>query len=364
MANSDQGPGFHMTQREIIEIAVRLGLLFVLITWCFRLIAPFTLTVAWGVIVAIALYPSFKKLAALVGGRENMAAIFITLFLIGILVIPAILLTESLLTGSRALADAGLAGELKVSPPPASVAEWPLIGDEVFGFWQHASENLPQLLGEYAPQLRAVGGWLLDTVVGSGLGLLKILVSFVIAGVLLTAAEKSEAATNAIASRLAGDRGPGFAALTTGTIRNVAIGIVGVSAVQAVLLGLGFLLIGLPAAGLLALVALVLCIIQVGPAPVSLLAIIYVFSTADTLPAVVFTIWTLVVSLLDSVLKPMVFGRGAQVPTLVIFLGAIGGMLAHGIIGLFIGAIVLSLGYKLYEAWLQETQAKDVVAET
>jgi len=299
----------------------------------------------------------------MLGGRRKLAATFLTLLLIGIVVVPAVLLTESLLNGSRALADAGSAGELRVPPPPDDVAGWPLIGEAVFDYWQRASENLSALLWEFAPQLKALGAWLLDALTGTGLGILQFLVSFVISGVLLTAADQGEKATLAIASRLAGKGGPELAAMTTGTIRNVAIGIVGVSVVQAVLLGLGFLLIGLPAAGLAALAALVLCIIQIGPAPVSLAAIIYVFSTADTLPAVVFTVWTVAVSLIDGVLKPLVFGRGAKVPTLVIFLGAIGGMLAYGIIGLFVGAVVLSLGFKLYEGWLQGAETSDAAAE-
>jgi len=363
MNQSDLDRGMRWTQGEIIELAIRLGLLSLLIFWCFRIIAPFALMIAWGAIVAIALYPAFEKLAHLLGARKKLAAALITLLLIGTVVVPAALFAESLLAGSRALANAGIEGTLKVPPPPENVAGWPLIGEQVFSLWQRASQNLPALIGEFAPQLRALGAWLLDTVTGTSLGILKFLVSFVIAGVLLTAAEKGETATRAFAHRLVGNRGSEFAALATGTIRNVAIGIVGVSLVQAVLLGLGFLLIGLPFAGLAALFVLVLCIIQVGPAPISLAAIIYVFMTADTFPAVVFIVWTVAASFIDSVLKPMVFSRGAQVPTLVIFLGAIGGMLAYGIIGLFVGAVVLSLGYKLYIAWLQDSSESDEVAE-
>jgi predicted PurR-regulated permease PerM len=272
-------------------------------------------------------------------------------------------LTESLLIGSQALANAGSAGDLRIPPPPDSIAAWPLIGNAVSGYWLRASQDPSGLLGEFAPQLKVLGAWLLDKVAGTGLGVLQFLLSFVISGVMLTAADQGEKTIVAIASRLAGKRGPDLAAMTTGTIRNVALGIVGVSVVQAILLGLGFLLIGLPAAGLAALAVLILCIIQVGPLPVSLTAIVYVFSTADTAPAVIFAVWTIAVTLIDNVLKPMVFSRGAKVPTLVIFLGAIGGMLAHGIVGLFVGAVVLSLGYKLYEGWLQDAEASNAVGD-
>ncbi len=364
MDQSDQDRSIRWTQGEIFELAIRLGLLFLLILWCFRIVAPFALIIAWGAILAIALYPAYEKLARMLGDRKKLAATLLSLLLIGTVVVPAALFAESLIAGSRTLANTGIESILKVPPPPESVAGWPLIGEEMFDFWQRASQNLSALIGEFAPQLRAIGGWLVDTVAGTSLGILKFLVSFVIAGVLLTAGEKGGTATRLFADRLVGERGSDFAALASGTIRNVAIGIVGVSLVQAVLLGLGFLLVGLPFAGLAVLAVLVLCIVQVGPAPIALAAIIYVFSTADTFPAVVFTIWTVAASFIDSVLKPMVFSRGAQVPTLVIFLGAIGGMLAHGIIGLFVGAVVLSLGYKLYIAWLQDSRASEAVAET
>jgi predicted PurR-regulated permease PerM len=264
------------------------------------------------------------------------------------------MLTDSLLSGAQALADAGSQGRLDITPP-ASVAEWPLIGEPLYKFWQEAATNLPKFLSDFTPQLKAFGSWILGTVAGTGLGLLMLIISFVIAGVLLAAAPRGAQAAEAFAIRVAGHRGPEFASLSSLTIRNVALGIVGVSILQSVLLGIGFLAIGLPAAGLLALIVLVLCIVQIGPTVVSLPVIIYVFSTSDTLPAVLFTIWTVVMTFGDGVLKPIVFSRGAVVPTVVIFLGAIGGMIAYGIIGLFVGAVVLSLGYEIYIAWLEET---------
>ena len=166
-------------------------------------------------------------------------------------------------------------------------------------------------------------------------------------------------------NRLVPRRGKEFVDLSTSTVRNVALGIVGVSILQTTLLSIGFIAIDLPAAGLAALAVLILCIIQVGPGLVSIGAIIYAWSTLGTVGATIFTIWTLVMTMGDGAVKPLVFGRGAAVPTLVIFLGAIGGMVAYGIIGLFVGAVVLSLGYKLYIAWLADSeQAAAEQAET
>jgi len=343
-------------QQKIIELVIRLGVLLVLILWCFTIIEPFVLIIAWGAIVAIALFPVGEKLAAFIGGRMKPASILLTLTLISILVVPAYLLADSLVLSAQTLAEATESGQLQIPPPTDAVAEWPLIGPAVHETWQQAATNLPAVLEDFAPQIKSFATWLLNTITGLGLTILQFIISFVIAGVLLNSAESGTGAVERLATKLTGGRGPEFAKLSTGTIRNVAIGIVGVSVIQTVLLTIGFLLVDLPAAGLAALLVLVLCIIQLGPGLVSLVAIIYVFSTMDTLPATLFTIWTVVMTLIDSVLKPMVFSRGASVPTLVIFLGAIGGMVAYGIIGLFVGAVVLSVGFKLYAAWVGDAE--------
>jgi predicted PurR-regulated permease PerM len=365
MSEPDPVKNLDLIQRNVIELALRMGVLFILLFWCFQLIKPFVLIIAWGMIVAIALFPVFHTLMKALGGRQKLAATALTLLLVAILIVPSVLLTESLIEGAQALSDAGDAGQLVVPAPAENVKEWPLIGEQAYELWQQAARDLPRVIEEFTPQIKELGSWALSVAAGTGLGILQFVISFVIAGIMLTAAESSKITAQALAVRLAGKQGEGFADLSVNTIRNVALGIVGVSIIQTALLSLGFLAIGLPAAGLIALVVLVLCIIQIGPALVAIPAIIYVFATADTMPATIFAVWTFVMMIIDSILKPMVFGRGSSVPTLVIFLGAIGGMLAYGIIGLFVGAVVLALGYKIYESWLAEasSDAEDTSAE-
>ena len=350
---NDSSADFSKLQSRTFELAIRLAALFVLLYWCFILIEPFLLIVLWGVILAIALLPVFQRLSRVLGDRPKLASSVLVVLLISLLVIPAVMLTDSLIVSAQTLAKSD---GFKLMTPPASVAQWPIIGERIFDIWQRGATNLPDMFDDFEPQVRAVGSWLLETVTNTGLGILKFLVSFVIAGVLMTNSAKGVLAAQMLAARLVGSRGPEFTQLCSRTIGNVALGIVGVSIVQASFLGLGFLLIDLPGAGLLALLALVLCIVQVGAGLVSIPTIIYVFSTSDLAPAIIFAIWTMLITLSDSVLKPMVFGRGAAVPGLVIFLGAIGGLLSYGIIGLFVGAVVLSLGYSFYEAWLAETR--------
>jgi predicted PurR-regulated permease PerM len=341
-------------RKNIIELTIQLGAIFVMVLWCFRIIEPFVLVVMWGVILAVALEPVFNKLTGLLGDSRKLAATLLVLVLISALVVPTVLLTDSLLGGAQALIDASESGELEVPPPPAGVAEWPLIGERTFALWQKAATNLPAVLQEFSVQIKAVGAWILDTVTGTGLGILQFIVAFIISGVILTNYQKGKAHTRSLANRLAPRQGEDFSNIMVTTIRNVALGIVGVSLFQTALLSMGFLAIGLPAAGLAALAVMVLCVIQVGPSLVSIIAIGYAFSTLDAVPATLFTIWTVLATMCDSVLKPLVFGRGSTVPMLVIFLGAIGGMVAYGIIGLFVGAVVLALGFKLYMAWLDD----------
>jgi predicted PurR-regulated permease PerM len=353
-------------QKRAIELTIQIGAIVVMVLWCFKIIEPFVLIVMWGVILAIALEPVFNRLTTMLGNSRKLAATLLVLVMIAALVIPAVLLTDSLLVGAQALFNASESGDLSVPPPPAAVSEWPLVGERIFALWQQAATNLPELLEEFSAQIQAIGAWILQTVTGTGLGILQFIVSFIVTGVILTNYQNGRKHTRSLANRLAPRQGEGFSDIAVTTIRNVALGIVGVSLLQTALLTVGFLVIGLPAAGLAALAVLVLCIIQVGPGIVALISIIYAFSALDTLPASVFTIWAILVTMSDSVLKPLVFGRGSSVPMLVIFLGAIGGLMAYGIIGLFVGAIVLALGFKIYMAWLDdapENAAEDAEPE-
>jgi predicted PurR-regulated permease PerM len=236
--------------------------------------------------------------------------------------------------------------------PPESVAGWPLIGKPLDKFWRLASVNLAGALGEIGPQLKGLGKWLLSAAAGAGLGILQFIVAIIIAGIILSHGEAGKRTSHAIARRLAEEHGAGFLDLAGATIRSVSRGILGVALIQSILAGLGFLAVGVPAAGLWAFLCLLLAVIQIGILPITLPVVIYVFATADTTTAVIFLIWSLLIGTLDNVLKPILLGRGVNVPMAVIFVGAIGGFLASGIIGLFIGAVILVLGYELLLDWL------------
>jgi predicted PurR-regulated permease PerM len=276
-----------------------------------------------------------------------------------LLIVPAVLLSETLIGGAKHFAADLADGKVSVPPPPDKIADWPIVGAQIFDAWRLASENLAAALGRMRPQLEAVSGWLLRAAGSAGVALLQLAASFVVAGFLLARSEGRHASIERLATRLAGPRGPEFTRLAAATVNSVVQGILGVAVIQTLLAGLGFILVGVPAAGLWALLVLVSAVVQLPVALVMIPPILFVFANASVAVAIAFTLWCLAIALLDNVLKPMLFGRGVEVPTLVIFLGAIGGMLAMGIIGLFLGAVVLALGYELFIAWLGDAELQE-----
>jgi predicted PurR-regulated permease PerM len=281
----------------------------------------------------------------------------VSLALFVILLLPTVMLADTLVNTVQLLAKKLQAGTLEVPPPPAGLAAWPLIGEPLHTFWRAASENLGVALKPVAPQLQALGAWLVGSAARAGLGILQFLAAIIIAGVLLAYTQLGARTARTLGTRLAGEQGTDYINLAEATVRSVARGILGVALIQSLLAGLGFLFVGIPGAGLWAFIALFLSVIQVGVVPVTLPAVIYVFATADTGVAVIFLCWNIFISAIDNLLKPMLLGRGVKVPMFVIFVGSIGGFIALGIIGLFTGAVVLALGYKLFMAWLDESDA-------
>jgi predicted PurR-regulated permease PerM len=345
-------------QREVVatalEATVRIGILILLVAWCFSIVRPFFIPIAWGVIIAVSAHPGHLKLRGLVGGSSGLAATTLVILGIVLLMVPAVMLSGTLVDTAQGLARGFQDGTLAVPPPPESVRDWPLVGEALSTFWSQASGNLMAAVQKIAPQLKAVGGWLLSTAAGAGFGILQFIVAIIIAGVFLANAKASGAFARTLAVRLAGERGADFAALAEATVRSITRGILGVALIQSILAGIGFMAIGLPGAGLWALLCLLLSTVQIGIFPITIPIVIYVLATADTVPAILFVIWSLFVGSIDNVLKPILLGRGVQVPMAVIFVGAIGGFITSGIIGLFVGAVVLVLGYKLFLAWLHD----------
>jgi predicted PurR-regulated permease PerM len=230
--------------------------------------------------------------------------------------------------------------------------------------WNAAATNLEATLNKFAPQLRSAGENALafaGHTVGSAF---QFVFSVIIAGVLLMSASGGYTASRNILSSLVGEeRGPAFTDMSILTIRSVVKGVLGVALIQAILSAVGLLVAGVPAAGLWAGLVLVLAIIQLPPLIVLGPIAIWYFSTAEPLPATIFLVFSIIVSISDAFLKPLLLGRGVEVPMLVILIGAIGGAITHGIIGLFIGAVILALGYEILTKWMAPDEAHGELAD-
>ncbi|MCF7983308.1 MAG: AI-2E family transporter [Thiohalocapsa sp.] len=352
--NEDKASSDRQYIERSVEAAIRIGLIATMVGLCFWIVKPFLIPVAWGVIIAVAAWPGYRRLASLLGGRRALASLLFAILSLIVLILPVLALSGTLVQGAEGLARGFERGDL--IPPAPDLSAVPVFGGDVEDFWNRAADNLEEALRSVEPQLQQFGKWVLSFAAEIGMGVLHFVMAIIIAAVLLANSETSRRATHAIACRLAGARGYRFAELAESVVRSVSRGILGVALIQSLLAGLGMLAAGVPAAGLWALVIMVLATIQLGAFPVMAPAVLYVFYTGETTTAVLFLIWAVFVGSLDNILKPLLLGRGVSVPMVVIFIGAIGGFIGAGIIGLFLGAVILVLGYELFLAWLQEAQ--------
>ena len=343
--------------QNTIEAAVRLGLLLLLATWCFKIITPFIVPVMWGVIIAVAIYPLFVKLKSALGDKNKLAATVYTLLTLALLITPTVMISNSIIDTSSIITERYEAGSLEIPPPNDSVKEWPLIGEKAHAVWLQASDNLEATLKKYDAETKKVGKAIVSGAAGAAGTILQFVLSIIISGILVANAAGAYDVTIKIFTRLTNEmNGKAYADLSKATIRSVAQGVLGVAIIQAVLSALGMIVMDVPAWGLWTLAVMVVAIAQIPPIVILGFVSAYVFSVAETTPAVIFLIYCIVVSSSDGFLKPLFLGRGMSTPMLVILLGAIGGMMMSGIIGLFVGAIILALGYELFMAWLDKTE--------
>jgi predicted PurR-regulated permease PerM len=338
-----------------VELAIRLGVLGLLLYWSFLLVSPFTTIAAWSVVLTVALYPVYDWMVIRLGGRRRLAAALLTFVCLMIVIGPATWLVLGLIDSLRTLSAELDVSALSVPPPSESVKTWPLIGDAVYQFWHLASTNLQAALVKIAPQLKPLGGNLLQIAADAGAGMIKLIAAIVISGFLFAPAPRLMAAVMQFSLKLASGRGEHFVALAGATIRNVSRGVVGISILQALLAGVGFSVAGIPGASLMTSAVLVLGIIQIGPSVLILPVIIWSWMSMDATTALLFTLYMIPVNLLDNVLRPIVMGRGLATPMVVILIGVIGGALSFGITGLFLGPITLALIWELMAAWITES---------
>jgi predicted PurR-regulated permease PerM len=343
----------------VTDLAIRLGLLALVCYWSLKVMAPFLTIVLWSAILTVALYPLFDWLARRLR-RRWLAATLVTLLCLVIVVGPVTWLGFSLIGSVGSLVEQLDTGRLSVPLPAETVKGWPLIGEHAYRLWTLAATNMKATLVEMAPHLRPIGAKLIGIAEGVGLGLLEFVASIVVAGFLFCPGPRLLDALRLILRRVLSDRGEETMQLAGATIRNVSRGVIGIALLQSLLAGAGFLAAGFPAAGVLAFIALLLGIVQIGPGILLIPIAAWSWTAMETMNALIFTIYMVSVGLMDNVLRPILMARGLTTPMPVIMLGVIGGTIAYGIVGLFLGPIVLSVAWALIGAWVQKS---DIAAE-
>jgi predicted PurR-regulated permease PerM len=338
----------------IVELALRLGALGVLIYVAATLVQPFIEVAIWSIVIAVALSPAYERLTHLLGGRRRLAAALMTIAWFLVIIGPATWLALGLIDSLRVISGELDFSALTPPAPPSAIKAWPLIGEPIYQFWDLASTNLAGALAKIAPYLKPLGSILLQVAAETGTGMLKFFAAIVVAGFLFAPAPRLVESVRTFARRLLSQRGEEFVALAGATIRAVSRGVIGVSVLQALLAGIGLMVAGVPGASLITSAVLILGIIQIGPSVVLVPLVIWSWFAMETTAALLFTAYMIPVNLMDNVLRPLVMGRGLQTPMLVILVGVIGGTLAYGITGLFLGPIVLAVIWELTATWIKE----------
>ena len=353
---------------RLLDVLIRAGLIGVLAGLCYVVFAPFLTLMAWALILAVSLYPLHRALARRIGGKQGLAATIVTIAGILLIVTPTALLMNSFGSSVHDLVGAVQDNTLQIPAPREGIREWPIVGTKIYDFWSKAHTDLPGLVQSMQPKIGELARKALSIVASIGLGLLQFLASFIVAGIVMAYGEAGARAARALFERIVGrDRGESFARLSTATIRAVAQGVIGIAFVQAILVGLALLVADVPWAGVLAAITLVLSIAQIPALLVILPAIVYIWSSGNYSSggAIAYTIILLLSGMADNVLKPLMLGRGVDAPMPVILLGALGGMATGGILGMFVGATILAVGYQILMSWVATNpdSPRDAVSE-
>jgi predicted PurR-regulated permease PerM len=339
-----------------VEIGLRLGLLALLGYWAWTVVAPLLTIFLWSAILTVALFPAYERLAVRLGSRG--AASILTLLTLLVVVGPLVWLAAGLISGLGDLAS-GLQGGIVVPPPPDAVRRWPVIGEQFYELWRSAAMNLKTVLVELGPKLKPLAGQVVSMTQDAIVGLIQFLLAILISGFLFAPGPRLVEFLERAVERVLRPRGHDLVRLAGATVRNVSRGVIGVAFLQAVLVGIGFAAAGIKAPGVLAFVALMLGVIQVGPSIIIVPAIIWAWLSMETFHAMLFTAYMVPVGLIDNVLRPILMARGLATPMIVILVGVIGGTLSHGIVGLFFGPVITAVSWDLLSAWIEGRGSRD-----
>jgi predicted PurR-regulated permease PerM len=339
----------------LLDVLIRASLILAIAMLCYQVLSSFLTLMVWALILAVTLYPLHQALASKIGGKQGLAATLLVVVGIVLIVAPTAMLMSSLGDSVQQLIHAVQNNTLKIPAPRPGVEKWPVVGQQIHDVWSKAHADLPALVQSMQPKIGELAKTALGFVASIGGGLLQFIGSFIIAGIIMAFGQAGSRGSQAIFERIIGNaRGSEFARLSTATIRAVAQGVIGVAFLQAIIVGLALLVAGIPWAGVLAVIVLILGIAQVPALLVTLPAIVYLWSSGDysTAAAIAYTVVLFLAGMADNVLKPLMLGRGVEAPMPVILLGALGGMATAGILGMFVGATLLTLSYQIFMGWV------------
>jgi predicted PurR-regulated permease PerM len=341
---------------ELARSALQLLALGALIAGGLWVVRPFLVPGIWAIMLGVALWPLLLRAQATCGGRRAPAVTLLTLALLLTLLIPLYLGVRAIVANADDFT--GWLQSFQGSPlpqPPAWLERVPLVGAEATAKWRGlAAEDPQEISARLAPQLRQLARALVREMGSLGFLVLHFLVTTILAAILFARGETAAAGTLRFARRLAGVRGEQAALLAVQAIRGVALGVVLTAVVQTTLVGLGFVVIGVPFAAILLAFCFMLSVAQLGPTPILIGVTVWVYSTQGVVWGSAYLMWAVLCGTIDNVIRPWLIKRGANLPLLLIFAGVIGGLVAFGVIGLFIGPVVLAVAYTLLVEWVNE----------
>jgi predicted PurR-regulated permease PerM len=339
---------------DLVGILLPLLILGLLIALCVQLLLPFVGLLVWTIILAICFKPLHDRLMNRRGMSSRWSAVTIGTALSAIVLVPTAIAAFSAASSVPELVATVQSGDRHVPPPPARLKEIPVVGERAHATWMQAATDMPAFREKYGTQIAGFAKSLLAIAAGLFTAVLALVLAIIFAAICLAYSVPLRAYIARIFARITGgpQSGEHYMNIIAATVRSVANGVIGVAFVQALLVGIGFFAIGMPGAGLLSLLAMAFGVVQIPVILITLPAIIYAFAVKTTTVAVIFMIWSIVAGLSDAVLKPMMIGHGLEVPMPIILLGVIGGVMAFGLVGLFIGAVVLAVGYVLFSEWV------------
>lgn len=339
---------------DVTRITLAVLFIAILIAACFWILKPFLSALVWATMIVIATWPLMLSVQERLGKKRWPAVVAMTLLLLLMLIAPLALAVTTLIDKAQELTTSSqLLTALKIPPPPEWLQRIPEEGPKIAAKWQEYSQlDQNQLAQRLVPHSQKIVSWFLTQAGSVGMMVVHCLLTVIISAILYSNGDAAAEGIRRFVRRIAGKSGEDAAVLAARAIRGVAIGIVGTALVQSFLGGAGLLIAGLPAVMILTAVLFLLCVAQIGPAVVLIPATIWLFTQGQTAMGIFMVVWTIIVCTIDNFLRPMLIRKGADLPLLLIFAGVIGGLLSFGIIGLFIGPVMLAVTYTLLKEWV------------